>query len=258
MPATNRDGVTIEYGTRGTGPVVVLVPDACVGPWMYAWVVAELAELVRVVTVAPRGCAGSDPAPSTDEDGYAVAEHSADVEAVLSELGARRVHVVGSGFGGQVGLEYAATYGRARSATLLGTATTPRFDPDIRTTLCTSNPIASLRPYLGPLLESLPSEQLRTWRDGEDPTPEVRGYQLDAATAFEGPPLHELTVPTNCFVGENDAVWSVEAATELGANLPNGRVETVIDAPHLLPVAAPTLVADEVVGLIEDTTEEPW
>lgn len=257
MPVTDRDGVTLEYGSRGEGPVVVVVPDACVGPWMYAWVVAELAGVVRVVTVAPRGCAGSDPAPNGGGGaGYAVGEQTEDLEAVLEALAVQRVHLVGCGFGGQVCLRYAFDHGRARSLTLLGTERSPTVDAETRATLCDSDPLTSLTPYLGTVLDRLPTDQLRDWRARDDPPPPVRGHQLDAATGFEPPPLHEITVPTRCLVGERDAVWSVAGATTVAEALPHGTVDTVLDAPHLLPVGAPALVADEVVAQVEATTDE--
>jgi len=251
MPTVDRDGVALEYVVRGDGPVIAFVPDAAVGPWMWAWVTTALAGPYRVLTYAPRGCAGSEPVPVDDPDGYAVPALAADLEAVLAAVDTPRVHLVGSGLGGQVALEYAATAGRARSLTLLGTETHPTVDPAIRDTLCGADPIASLGPYLGDALAALDHDQVRAWRDRDDPSPSVRAAQLEAATAWDPPPLYEVTLPTRVLHGSDDAVWSPDGGEDLAAALPRATFDRVRDAPHLLPVATSTLVADEVAGLVD-------
>lgn len=253
MPTTNRDGVTLEYAVQGTGPVVVLVPDACLGPWMWAWVVDELAGAYTVVTTAPRGCAKSDAGAAS---AYSVGELCDDLEAVLAAIDAARVHLVGSGFGGQICLDYAATYGRCRSLTLVGTGTRPAFDAGVIDQLCDPMLESVLELYLDDLQTALPTDQLQAWSGTDDPSPTVCRQQLNAATEYNPPSLYEITVPSRVLHGEGDRVWSVPGGETLATELPNATFDVVVDAPHLLPVATPTLVADEIAGLVDGTSTD--
>ncbi|MFB6104013.1 MAG: alpha/beta fold hydrolase [Halobacteriaceae archaeon] len=253
MPTITRDGVDLEYGAVGEGPVVAFVPDAGMGPWMWAWVTEALAGPYRVLTYAPRGCDGSDPAPS--EDGYSIPALAADLEAVLAAEGTRRAHVTGCGLGGQVAVEYAASAGRVRSVTVLGTEAHPTFTPALRETLCEADPIDSLEPYLGDVLDTLDGDQVRAWRTADDAPPPIRAAYLAAATAWDPPPLYDLELPVRVLHGGDDAVWSPGGGRELAEALPRGSFDVVREAPHLLPVATPTLVADEIAGIVDTTTD---
>lgn len=257
MPTVDQDGVTLRYTVEGEGPLVVLVPDAAVGPWMWGWVLEDLVGPYRVLTFALRGTDGSDRAPDEEGEGgaggYSVPVQVADLEAVVSAVDARRVHVVGCGLGGQIAVAYAADRGRVRSLTLIGTGPTLALDEDLRETLCGADPIASLVPYVDTGLDRLDEERLRTWRERDDPPPAVRTQQLAAAGSVDLPPLHEVTVPTRVLHGEDDEVWDVPGATTLADALPRGRLHIVRAAPHLLPVVTPRVVADEIVGVLEET-----
>lgn len=261
MPTVDRDGHVLQYTIQGTGPTVVLVPDACVGPWMWAWVTDALAGPFRVLTYTPRGYGASSAAfddanATAASEGVTVPDLVADLDAVVTAVDPARVHVVGCGLGGQVALQYAATDGRTRTMTLLGTGPAPTFDREITATLCDPDPITSLRPYLGPVLDRLDTDQLRRWRTTDDPPPATRKCSLEAAAAFATPPLYDLTRPARVLHGEADTVWNIDGARALGEALPRATVDTVVDAPHLLPVATPTLVADEIAGLIDRSTDD--
>lgn len=241
MPTATRDGRDLPYRVHGEGPTVAFVSDACVGPWSWAWVIEALGSEVQTVVYQPHG-------PTAEDDHDAMA---ADLEAVLSAVGCRRTHLVGSGLGGQIALAYAASYGRARSLLLMGTGEYEIAEA-VRRELLSPDPIESLRPYLGVTLEDLDEETLCTWRENDDPEPVARGYHLDLFDRFTVPPLHELTLPVRVRHGEEDRVVPAAAGQELADGLPNGSYEAVLDAPHLLPVATPTLVADEVIGVVEN------
>lgn len=256
MPTATRDGRELDYRVRETDVppdsdeavhepcgAVVLVPDACVGPWSWAWTLEQLGVGVRAVVYRP--------APPGPEGG--VAALAADLEAVLAAAGVRRAHLVGAGLGGQVALQHAHDHGRARSLLLLGTGVAGP-DPETTAALCDTDPVASLRPYLGAHLDTLDPGVIRRWRAEDDPDRTGRERQLAAARGFEAPPLHEVGLPARVRHGGADAVWAVEAGRALAAALPRGAFEVVRETPHLLPVAAPALVADEAVALVAATT----
>lgn len=240
MPTATRDGRDLPYRVHGEGPTVAFVPEACVGPWAWAWVMEGLGSEIQTVVYKPQ-------APTAADDHE---DMVADLEAVLSAVGCRRAHLVGCGLGGQIALTYAASYGRARSLLLMGTGECD-IDVGVRQTLLGSDLIQSLRPYLGQTLDDLDVETLRTWRERDDPTAEGRGRQLDLIECYTPPPLHELTLPVRVRHGGADRVVSPAAGESLAEGLPAGSYQVVLEAPHLLPVATPTLVADEVIGLVE-------
>lgn len=244
MPTATRDGREIPYRVQGEGPTVALLPDACVGPWAWAWVTEALGSEVQTVVYRPH-----EPTPADDHDGLV-----ADLEAVLSTVGCRRAHLVGCGLGGQIALTYAASYGRARSLLLMGTGECD-VEPGVRRALLESDPLESLRPYLGQTLAELDEETLRRWRDQDDPATAARGRQLELLEAYTPPPLYELTLPARVRHGEADRLIPPAAGEALADALPAGSYQVVLDAPHLLPVATPTLVADEVIGLVETADE---
>lgn len=244
MPSVTRDGRELPYRVRGEGAVVALVPDACVGPWSWSWVVSSLGDEVQSVVYRP--------ATPRQED--TIPELAHDLEAVLSDVGASRVHLVGSGLGGRIALQHAYEFGRARSLLLLGTGEV-ELETTIRDALMESDPIAALRPYLDSLLDELDTETIEEWRALDDPSPARRTHHIDLLSEQIALPLHEITLPAWIRHGEQDMVIPKSAGERLADDLPNASYEEVRGAPHLLPVATPDLVADEVVGLVERVTD---
>lgn len=226
---------------------MILIPDACVGPWSWAWVVEALGGAVQTVVYRP--------APPASAEG--VDSLVADLEAILGEMSVRQAHLVGCGLGGQVALAYAHEYQRSRSLLLLGTGTDGPAGGPQQERLFASDPLDGLRPYLGKIVEQLDADQIREWRQQDDPTANERRRQIAAATAFESPPLFEVTTPTRICHGTDDMIWPPDQGRELASELPRASFETVLDAPHLLPVAMPRLVVDELVGIVEQVEDEP-
>jgi 3-oxoadipate enol-lactonase len=245
MPSATRDGRELPYRVRGDGPVVGLVPDACVGPWSWSWVVDSLGDEVKTVVYRPAAPRRSD----------TILELARDLEAVLSAVEAARVHLVGCGLGGRIALRHAHEFGRSRSLLLLGTGEA-ELEPAVQDALLDADPIASLRPYLNDLLEVLDTATIEEWRSRDDPSPTERRHQLDLLAESTSLPLHEITLPTWIRHGEHDRVLPRATGQRLADELPNGSYEEVREAPHLLPVATPKLVADDVIGLAEAVTDQ--
>ena len=98
------NGVEIGYRRAGTdGPTVILIhgwPDNG-----YSWreVAADLSESYDVIVPDYRGVCGS----SVPEDGYDKAIMAADILALMNELGADRVHLVGHDIGMAIAFAFA-------------------------------------------------------------------------------------------------------------------------------------------------------
>lgn len=230
MPTVTAEGTTIHYAVDGdpTGPTLVFVADAGFGPWSWGWQAPALAGVYRTVVLATRGTDGSD-----DAGPYAVERFAADLEAVLADAGVRRVHVVGAGLGGAVALRYAREYGRARSLALFGTAASgDRVDEAALRALHSADP-TRLRESLSLafsgrfLAESDVVDEVVSWRREEDATGDALAGHLQAVTAFQAGPLHELTLPVLVCHGVDDPVVPVDAGRTLAESLPRGWFEAV-------------------------------
>jgi class 3 adenylate cyclase len=108
---TRSDGVTIAYGTAGSGPPLILVPG-----WVthleYMWndpaslLFAPLTDHVTLITYDKHGCGLSD----RDRTEYTLASERLDVEELVDHLGLERFNLMGMSEGGTVAADYAAMH----------------------------------------------------------------------------------------------------------------------------------------------------
>ncbi|THA64121.1 alpha/beta hydrolase [Streptomyces sp. A0642] len=103
MPETVRpDGARIHYEVHGEGFPVLLLADGAAGGGIASWQtnfyhpVSELAGRFRVIAVDQRHVGRSTVAPF---EPFSYEQSSADMQAVLDDLGAEQAHVVSAGTG---------------------------------------------------------------------------------------------------------------------------------------------------------------
>jgi pimeloyl-ACP methyl ester carboxylesterase len=214
MQVRTDDGVAISYECAGSDgrPPIAFISDVGFGPWLWGWQAPALSGPYRTIVHATRGTNGSD-----RSEPYTIDRFVADLEAVLADAGARRVHLVGAGLGGVVALRHARQHGRARSLTLIGVAPSgDRFDSSALSKLHPSDP--------GALADSLSlaftdrfrsetdlAEQILAWRREEDATAAAVAGHRSAVLEFDAGPLHELTLPALVCHGVDDPVVPIEA-----------------------------------------------
>ena len=99
---TSKDGTTIAYDQRGSGPAVILVGGALDDGSENAPLAPPLAERFTVYNYARRGRGGSGDTPP-----YAVEREIEDLRALIAEAGGS-AHVFGASSGGALALEAAA------------------------------------------------------------------------------------------------------------------------------------------------------
>ena len=112
------NGVDLYYEDHGDGAPVALV-HGCGGSALgFADAVTELAKLGRVIAYDRRGCARSErPEPY---ERTSVAEHTADVAALLAALEATPAIVIGRSYGGTIAADLALRYpDRVRALVML-------------------------------------------------------------------------------------------------------------------------------------------
>ena len=104
MAHLDRDGVRISYDVTGAGPAILLTHGFASTSAMFAPNVPALAIDHTVVTWDLRGHGSSD-APG-DGDAYSVGASTADMQALLDQVGADRAVLVGHSLGGYLALEF--------------------------------------------------------------------------------------------------------------------------------------------------------
>ncbi len=258
MPTLSIDGTTLRYECSGESgrPAVAFVPDAGFGPWVWSWQAPALSGRYRTLVYAPRGTDGSG-----REGPYTVDQFVDDLEAVLSDAGIRRVHLVGAGLGSIVALRYAREHGRARSLSLFGAARSgSEIDAERLSELHPSNPelfraslsVAFTDRFLN---ETELADRIVEWRRAEDATGEALSGHLNAMVEFETESLYELSVPTTVYHGVDDPVVPVEAGRALAADLPRGQFEPV-EGKRCCYIEHATAVTDAIDGFIDGVETE--
>jgi 3-oxoadipate enol-lactonase len=273
VPRVDRDGVELVYRTDGAGETVAFVPDLGYGAWQWAWQAPAVAGPFETVVYDARGSGRSDPAPGSCDLGTLVA----DLDAVLSAVGARRAHLVGAGLGGMVAAEYARTHGRVASLALLGTSAGAPDVPEnpVERLAAPRDDRDALRATLDPVLSAaFRAEQpevldgIAAWRagetledvDAEEPPggdASLDGWRAQAAAlSATVDPLYEIDQPALVVHGTDDAVWPPDGGAALAADLPRGRHEPVAGASHLVGVERSRTVNDLLTGFLDEHADD--
>lgn len=256
MPTATNDGVELYYETAGEGETVAFVGEAGYGAWQWGWQHRRVTGPYRTVVWDLRGTGNSD-APSGP---YDVETLAADLESVLADIPARRVHLVGAGLGGMVALRHAREYGRSRTLTLFNTtATGTAINKSVyRELFAPGDDRTALRASLtGAFSQAFRSEQsslverICEWRMEEDAGRDAREAQVEAALSFDAGPLYELTHPTLVCHGLDDPAVPIEAGRTLAADLPNATFEAV-EGRHLCFVEHARSVTDRLLDFLDE------
>ncbi|MFA9515755.1 alpha/beta fold hydrolase [Halopenitus sp. H-Gu1] len=259
MARAANGSVSIRYEIDGSGPAVLFVGDIGLGAWQFGWQHAAIAGPYAAITPELRGIGESDAPPGP----YDIDDLVADLDAVLTAEGRRRVHLVGYGFGGMLALAYALSSSRPRSLTVVGTSATgdaynPEAlwaDPNDRAAVD-----ASVNALLSPdFREARPdvSDRIAEWRVREDAPRESFEAQRAALSSFDiGDRLYELTTPTLVLHGEADAICPAHYGRSLSEGLPGGEFHAIEGAGHFAGVEASARVNDELIGWLAEHADQ--
>lgn len=126
MPTVETNGIRTHYERRGDGPPVVFVHGAAVDGAQWTPQAAALADDYTTITYDVRGHGRTG---GSAVDPYSIDRFSADLEALVSELGLDRPVVCGLSMGGCIAQAYAARYPeRIRGLVLADTFAPVRLD----------------------------------------------------------------------------------------------------------------------------------
>jgi pimeloyl-ACP methyl ester carboxylesterase len=256
MPTVENDGVDLYYETEGEGETVVFVEDLGYGAWLWGWQHAAVAGPFEALVWDLRGTGRSDPGD------YSVGAMAADLEAVLSDHGTREAHLVGSGLGGMVAIEYAKEYGRTATLSLLGTAPAGAALPaePRERAYAPRDDREALRESLAPVLsDSFRTEHpdvlesIAQWRSEDDADREAwEGHSAAMAEFDRRDSLYEVTDPALVLHGEADRIVPLEAGERLAEGLPRGEFESFEGAGHLVGVERSRPMNDRLVGFLAE------
>lgn len=240
MPTVRNDGVELYYEAEGGGETIAFISDLGLGAWQWGWQHAAFSGPYEALVFDLRGTGRSD----TPKGPYTVETLTADLEAVLSDHGVRRAHLVGTGLGGMIALQYAREYSRAVTLTLIGTSSGgPRAslpaEPRERLS-APRNDTDALRESLDVLFsKEFVSDQpdviegIVEWRASGDA--DRRGWEAQnaAVETFDASDwLYEVTVPALVVHGQADRIVPVENGRLLAEELPKATIETYEGAGH--------------------------
>ncbi|UPM41971.1 alpha/beta fold hydrolase [Halocatena salina] len=254
MPVVSIEDCSLYYEAHGSGPTVVFLNDVGYGAWLWGWQHPALCGPFETLVFDPRGTGRSVVENGVTDD---IDVFARDVERVLSAHGVRRVHLVGTGFGGTVALAYAHQYDRVRSLTLMGTALDGGRVSTDALELMGDTGRSSLEPcFSEAFLEHAEFiERIQAWREKEDADPAAWQAQAEAWCGFSCDAPYEITVPALVLHGVEDPVVPVEASRELADGLPNGRF-VELAGKHLAFIESSKHVNDEIIGFLEGVREE--
>ncbi len=239
---------SLRYTIAGAGPACIAISG---GPGIdarYLEDIGGITSAVTLVTVHPRGSAGS---PFPDASDWSLAAYARDVDAVRRHLGIERPLVLGHSHGGWVAQRYALDYPRAVAGlVLVGTAPAAvgamTWDPEETTRRYANEPwfpaayaalqeettlettpeeaaasLAAILPfYFAALTPAVRAYLARIGTLSLNPAPHVRGDGPAQFVADWRGELPTVRVPALVIVGRHDFIQTLPMAQELAGLLP--------------------------------------
>ena len=260
MPSVRNADAVLHYDVAGEGEPLLILPGLAmdIGPWRP---LASMLVGFKIVLIDNRDAGGS----STTAQQYALSDMSADVRAVLDDLGLEQVNILGHSLGGQIAQEFALR------------------DPNRVRKLILANSWARTDQYLANKFETwrilkrhLPDAHFREVMTFNLSHPDVlASAPLHAITALTNPLFHDqsadafcrganaashadtldrlngLASPTLVISGERDVVLPAPYADELTNAIPNATRIRLETAGHAAPWEASEIFVNEVRGFLK-------
>lgn len=246
--ALDVDGARLAYRVDGSGADVVLIHAGVADMRMWDAVVAELAGRVRTIRLDLRGFGETTAEPRAFSP-------SADVIALLDQLGVASATVVGASFGGRVALELAAERPERVRRLLLLDAPLPDHEWGERMQRFGADEEAALEEGR---IDDAVEINVDMWAPGSPPEVrelvrdmQARAFALQEDPALDtialDPPLADrlssIAAPAVVAYGEEDVPDFIAIAERLTAEMPGARLVSIPGAAHLPALDQPAAVA---------------
>lgn len=252
----------VEWGEAG--PLVLLAHGITAQAHVWDPIAARLAERYHVVSLDQRGHGESLRPPS----GYSLADHVADLAAVLDALGRERAAVIGHSLGARNALAFAALHPR-RTAVLVAIDYGPWIAAEAFTALdarvlgapARFGTAAEARAYLVARYPHITPDALeRRLRFGLRPVPDGLVWRYEPAAIAQtlahlnadlAPLVPRVQAPTLIIRGERSAFYDAAAFARLREARPDFEYLEVAGATHYVPEERPEAVAELLMVFLE-------
>jgi len=243
----------LSHRIEGRGEPLVLLNGGLMTMASWDGIAQQLMESFTVIRCDFRGQLRSAGPPPPD-----LAGHAADLAALLDHLGIQRSHLVGTSFGGEVGLLFAATHPERTDSLLAATVTdlaTAEFQGGATRMRQAFERVAEgedpgrlwdevIPTFYSPAWLHLHSTELALRRNqfAALPAEFFRGI-AGLLSALDGldlrPVLHRIACPTLLVVAGDDRTMPPERPAAMAAAIPGARLEIIEGAGHALVVERP-------------------
>jgi 3-oxoadipate enol-lactonase len=262
MPETEINGTTLHWQQIGTGEPVALLNGVMMTEQSWAPQINALSERYSCLVHDMRGQLLSAKPPGP----YSMEQHADDLAALLDHLGIHSCHVVGTSYGGEVGLIFAAGYPeRVRTLTVIASVAHVESllhdqvqawaDATAGGPAALFDSVAELT-YGSRFREANP-DLLELARQRVEALPEdffpafvrlVEAFQkLDVRDR-----LPSITAPTLVICGEQDRIKPVPYSREIAAAIPAAALILVPDAGHAVFLEAVDVVNTAILQFIAE------
>jgi 3-oxoadipate enol-lactonase len=267
MPVTEIDGIEIFYEELGEGEPVVLLNGILMTTRSWALQTRCLATRYRCILHDFRGQlrSGKPPGP------YRLERHVADLLELLDRLEVDRAHLIGTSYGGEIGLLFALTHPE-RVRSLAAISCVSRVDPSLREKVHRWAEAARSRPEQVYDV-SLPDNFSQRFRREH---PEV--IELGRRRLAECPPeffealawlveafatldvtgrLPEITVPTLVLCGGEDELKPPSSSRVIARGIPGAELLVIPEAGHAVVLERPEEVNTALLGFLAKHARDP-
>jgi 3-oxoadipate enol-lactonase len=254
-------GAAIAYSVEGEGEPVAFLNGVMMT--MQSWVLQkpEFLKRYRCIFHDFRGQLLS-PAP---EEPFTLQTHVEDLVQLLDHLGIERCHLIGTSYGGEVGLMFAAAHPH-RVRSVAAVAAVSWVDPPLAERVRAWSSVARTDRsalYRTTIADNF-SEQFRETNGWILEQGEARlaahpdRYFADLARLVDAflnldlrPQLRSITAPALVMCGELDALKPVGASREIAASIPGAEFLLVPDAGHAVVIEKAAEVNTALIGWVE-------
>lgn len=246
MPVIKLNDIHIDYTIQGASEPVLLIHGlgSCKEDWQPQ--ISELAKHYQVIALDLRGHGNT----SKPRDGYSIRQFTDDVLAFIDALDYSQIHLIGFSLGGMIAQQFAVDYSQRLSSVVVINAT-PSVVLDnwqIRKMFWMRLLLIKLRgvKYMAKLIanNNLPAPEQAALREQM----EKQFAKNDKAAYFRStralmhwdvrPLLQNISCPLLSISSDMDYT-PVSAKQELVDAVPNGSLEVISNARHLLPMEQP-------------------
>jgi len=258
------DGVRIAYEEKGSGQPVALLNGVMMTTASWAYQVRDLVPSYRCILHDCRGQLRSD-----KPGGYTMAGHAEDFRALLDHLEIARCHVIGTSYGGEIGMIFAARYPeRVASLSVIASVShiEPPLETEIRDWIAAADDRggfyrAVLADNYSPgfvekgsaLLEAAEARIEMTYPDDFFPAFQdlCRAFlELDIRDQ-----LHAIRAPSLIMVGAEDRLKVPAYSRYLVDHIPDARLSVIPEAGHVVVIEQPEAVNEALIAFLTEHEE---